>query len=400
VLYRPDAFDPLTETPWAEAAVRDEIAAIVADAEAAFDPDDLWPADEWDAWQTPTPLKMLYVGAAGVVWALDALRRRDVVEVELDLAAAARRTLERRREEPDFMAGEELPTPANAGLLSGESGVLAVLWRLDPDAAVADDLHALVRANVDNAAEEIMWGAPGTMLAARMAYAESGDERWAEAWRESADALLSRRDESGMWAQELYGATRRALTPPHGLVGNVLALLDGGGLLPKAMRRELTEQAAGVLRRTAVVEDGRVSWPTGEGRPLEGDDGEIRLQWCAGAPGIVQSAASYLDEDLLLGAAETVWAAGPHGDEKGPGICHGTAGNGYAFLKVFERTHDERWLERARRFAVHAFEQARRLRESRGRGRYSLWTGDAGVAVYAADCLEARTRYPILETWS
>jgi hypothetical protein len=28
-----------------------------------------------------------------------------------------------------------------------------------------------------------------------------------------------------------------------------------------------------------------------------------------------------------------------------------------------------------------------------------LWTGDAGVAVYAADCLDATTRYPILETW-
>jgi hypothetical protein len=155
-----------------------------------------------------------------------------------------------------------------------------------------------------------------------------------------------------------------------------------------------------VLRRTAVVEDGRATWAAGEGRPLEGDDGEIRLQWCAGAPGMVIAAAPYLDEDLLLGAAELVWEAGPHGDEKGPGICHGTAGNGYAFLKVFEQTQDERWLERARRFAVHALEQARRLRERRGHGRYSLWTGDAGVAVYAADCLEARTRYPVLETWS
>jgi hypothetical protein len=36
----------------------------------------------------------------------------------------------------------------------------------------------------------------------------------------------------------------------------------------------------------------------------------------------------------------------------------------------------------------------------RGRGRYSLWTGDPGVAVFAADCVAARTRYPILETWS
>ena len=123
------------------------------------------------------------------------------------------------------------------------------------------------------------------------------------------------------------------------------------------------------------------------------------LQWCSGAPGIVVSAADYLDEELLLAGAELVWRAGPHGDEKGYGICHGTAGNGYALLRTFERTGDERWLERARRFAVHALEQAERLERTRGRRRYSLWTGDVGAALFAADCLDARARYPILDTW-
>ena len=81
--------------------------------------------------------------------------------------------------------------------------------------------------------------------------------------------------------------------------------------------------------------------------------------------------------------------------EKGPAICHGTAGNGYAFLKAFERTGDELWLDRARRFAVHALGQVAR----RGHGRYSLWTGDVGAALYAADCLEARAAYPVLDSW-
>ena len=123
------------------------------------------------------------------------------------------------------------------------------------------------------------------------------------------------------------------------------------------------------------------------------------LQWCSGGPGIVISAADYLDRELLLAGAELVWLAGPHGDEKGYGICHGTAGNGYALLRTFECTGDERWLERARRFAVHALEQAARLEETRGRRRYSLWTGDIGAALYAGDCLDALTRYPILDTW-
>ena len=117
------------------------------------------------------------------------------------------------------------------------------------------------------------------------------------------------------------------------------------------------------------------------------------MQWCHGAPGIVSSAASYLPEELLLAGAELTWQAGPHG--KGPGLCHGTAGNGYALLKAFERTGDELWLDRARRFAVHALEQV----ERRGRSCHSLFTGDVGVALYAADCLDARARFPILDGW-
>ena len=84
--------------------------------------------------------------------------------------------------------------------------------------------------------------------------------------------------------------------------------------------------------------------------------------------------------------------------KRGSSICHGTAGNGYALLKTFERTGDERWLDRARRFAVHALAQVRRQRSARGRGRYSLFTGDPGVALYLASCLDARCRVPASST--
>ncbi|MGI8887009.1 MAG: lanthionine synthetase LanC family protein, partial [Gaiellaceae bacterium] len=82
---------------------------------------------------------------------------------------------------------------------------------------------------------------------------------------------------------------------------------------------------------------------------------------------------------------------------KGPGICHGTAGNGYALLRTFGRTGDELWLQRARRFAVHALGQVERWRAERGRGRHSLWAGDLGVALFAADCLKARAEVPIVD---
>lgn len=53
-----------------------------------------------------------------------------------------------------------------AALLTGETGPLVVAFRLAPDPALADDLHAPVRANVANPTDDLMWGAPGTLLAA------------------------------------------------------------------------------------------------------------------------------------------------------------------------------------------------------------------------------------------
>jgi lantibiotic modifying enzyme len=288
----------------------------------------------------------------------------------------------------------KLPEPREAALLTGEAGVLLVAWRLAPSDALADDLFALVRANVNNEAEEVMWGSPGTLIAAHAMLEWTREERWREAWEESAEALMSRRDDDGLWVHRLYGQELRSLTPPHGLVGNVQALLP---LLDRQRGSVLKREAGSVLAQNVVLEDGLANWPPRPRPELPGPDGQIRVQWCAGSPGIVIGAADYLDEELLRAGAELPWWAGPPELEKGPGICHGTAGNGYAFLKAFARTGDEQWLDRARRFAVHALNQVRRLRKQRGRGRYSLWTGDVGTALYAADCIDKRSAYPIFD---
>jgi lantibiotic modifying enzyme len=385
VLYSPDEFEPLTDDPWDEARVRAAIQAIAGDAEAAFDPDGLWPANEWDAWGSAVPLKGLYCGAAGVIWALDALRRRGHAETAIDLVAAADRTIERWGEAPDLSEAEiELPPERASSLLSGESGLLLVAWRLDPRTELADRLLERVRENRDNEFEELMWGSPGTMLVAHAMHEWTGEERWSEAWRESAAALLARRDEDGLWTQRLYGTEQRLLGPVHGLVGNVHALLP---------EHDLRTETAAILAREAVVEDGLVTWPAGAGGPLDPPSG-IRLQWCHGAPGMVATAAGYLDEELLLGGAELTWRAGAHREEKGVGLCHGTSGNGYALLKAFARTGDELWLERARRFAVHALVQVERTP-----ARFSLFTGDVGAALFASSCLDADARFPILDGW-
>ena len=100
---------------------------------------------------------------------------------------------------------------------------------------------------------------------------------------------------------------------------------------------------------------------------------------------------------MLLAAGEGIWAAGPLA--KGSNLCHGTGGNGYAFLKLFARTGDERWLARARAFAMHGIDQTERDAQRYGGMRYSLWTGDLGFAIYLWDCLRGESRYPTLDVF-
>jgi hypothetical protein len=361
VIYDPAASEPLTKQPFDEARVRDAIAAIVSATDEAFAPETLWPAHAEDAYLARPPLTDLYAGAGGIAWALELWRH-----------------------EPDLVDVPDLPLPPQAAssLFSGETGILLVTWRLAPSAELADALLVRVRENVANEADELMWGTPGTLLAARAMRSWTGEQRWAEAVIESAQALLARRSD-GLWTQQLFGQATRYLGPAHGFAGVVHSLLPD---------ETLAREAAAVLREEAVLEDGLANWPPLVGGELRQRSGPIRVQWCHGAPGIVTSAATYLDADLLLAGAELTWCAGAL--EKGHGLCHGTAGNGYALLKAFERTGDERWLTRARRFAVHALEQARR-----GAGRHSLFSGDLGAALFAAACLDLDARFPVLEGW-
>src|SRR5207245_3237498 len=129
---------------------------------------------------------------------------------------------------------------------------------LAPNGELADDLFTRVRENVHNEVEDVMWGSPGTLLAAQAMLESTGHDRWRHAWNESAEALLSRRDEEGYWTQHLYGQELRGLTPPHGLVGNVQALLP---LLDVDRSGTLKRETAALLAGAAVPADGLAYWP-------------------------------------------------------------------------------------------------------------------------------------------
>jgi hypothetical protein len=46
---------------------------------------------------------------------------------------------------------------------------------------------------------------------------------------------------------------------------------------------------------------------------------------------------------------------------------------------------------------MHAMEQQTQMRERHGRGRHTLWTGDAGLALYLWQCIEGSAGFPTLD---
>jgi Lanthionine synthetase C-like protein len=378
VLWDPRSHERLVETSWREAVVRDAIAGVVAEAESAFDAETLsWPAHPRDAEGADVgPWTAVYLGTAGVVWALDQLGS------EGDWAAVAGALPESYRAAPDF--GRQHPS-----LLVGESGVLLV-EELVAGSTDRDHLAELVAANADAEERELMWGSPGTMLAADVLAARTGEQGWLDLWERSADRLVETWEEDGVWLQLLYGRERRIVGAVHGFAGNVFAL---------AARRDVAARAVEAASRLALREDGLAQWPAVVEQPSASTE-PVRTQFCHGAPGMVTTLGRLAADDdewtaLLAAGGELIWRAGPLA--KGAGLCHGTAGNGYALLRLFERTGDERWLERARAFARHAAEQVAGARRREGRGRFSLWTGDLGTAVFLQACLETDPRIPFYE---
>jgi Lanthionine synthetase C-like protein len=362
VLFQPEAHEELTDEPWSAGRARAAIDSIVADAEAAFD--DGWPAHPLDDEPPARRFRTIYLGGAGVVDALRRLAERNFVGLRRDYLSYLERSLEA---EPDFPDED-----AERSLWMGETGLRLVLQRLAPSHGNLERLAQLIAANERDERCELMWGSPGTILAGL----ELGlDVRSSVAW------LRGQRDAEGLWTQQLYGQSRRSLGPAHGFAGCALALGDTLGV-------------SETLRRFAFEEDDLVNWPplAGVGLGATGG-GQIRTQWCHGAPGIVATLGHALDEELAVAGAELTWKAGPL--RKGANLCHGTAGNGYAFLALFERTGDERWLARARAFAMHALGQVEQARSQYGRGRYTLWTGDPGTALYLADCIDGGGELPL-----
>jgi hypothetical protein len=329
------------------------------------------------------------------MWALDYLWRTGATKSHRDFIPALPQLLERTREEMQSFGDYA----KHGSLLFGDLGTALVIMRLAPTRAIADVIHARVNANMDLPVRELMWGLPGSMLACIHMSEMTDEVRWRASFEAQTKRLLDDLQESNgspIWTQDLYGAQRQYLGPVHGFAGNMIPLLRGWHWLTEAQRARIADVAQLTVRAHAHHSDLGTSWRAAV------DAKNLYCQHCHGAPGMVTTFAdapftSPEFEELLIGGGKLTWQAGPLA--KGSNLCHGTGGNGYAFLKLHRRTNDTVWLERARAFAVTAVAQCREARDQLGRGRYSLWTGDIGLAVYLWHCLTLVPAFPTVDAF-
>jgi hypothetical protein len=401
MLYAPKRHEPLRALPWDESTARSAIDSIVRDAETRFSEETYWPlhtADRQGVSDTRTYETALYDGACGVFWALNYLQAVGAVGLSRPYLTGLPELLLRNRR----ILGDAAERN-RASFLLGDTPIRMLGMDQQATPELESVLDELIASNTEHPSRELMMGSPGTMLAALLLHERTGGQRWAELFRITADRLWSQlewseRYQCSYWRQKFDRQPSTYLDAVHGFVSVASPLIRGRHLLDRDNWIAWEACIANTVQRTVDRDGVHANWrPQLEYTP---DASKKLLQFCHGAPGFVICLAdmpsSGLDE-ILLAAGETIWTAGPL--VKGSNLCHGTAGNGYAFLKLFRRTQDSLWLQRARAFAMHGITQTAQEATRYGQLRYSLWTGDLGLAVFIWNCIIAQARFPTLDVF-
>lgn len=190
------------------------------------------------------------------------------------------------------------------------------------------------------------------------------------------------------WYQEPYvGAA-------HGLSGIYYYLMQPGFVS--------SPDSVQALVKPSVDHVCRLRFPSGNYPASVGDQHDLLVHWCHGSPGVIYmllqahqvfGSPQYLEDAVQCG--EVVWRYGLL--KKGYGLCHGAAGNAYAFLALYRHTQDAKHLYRACMFADWCMNYGKHGCRTPDTP-YSLFEGMAGTIYFLADLLQPlKSRFPAFE---
>lgn len=172
----------------------------------------------------------------------------------------------------------------------------------------------------------------------------------------------------------------------HGYIGILYMLLQ-----PQLQKHDLIQQASATIKES-IDQLMSIRYPSGNFPSSVGSQSDKLIHWCHGAPGAVHLLSRafqvYGDEKYLTAAkkcCDVIWKRGFL--QKGYGLCHGIAGNGYAFLALYNLTKDCKYLYYANKFGEWCLDYGKhgcRTPDS----PFSLFEGLAGTTHFMADLLE------------
>jgi len=386
---------------WNQAVVKKAIRTIAADVIAMAESGKKWPKHKMD--QGGQIKSDFYFGKGGSLWAIDYLRRRGAIKSKFDIGVHLEALIA-----DNYKLRHRQAHPENSSYFFGALPLLLMKYRCDPSPEVADEIANAIQENDNQPVRDLMWGLAGSMLVALFMHEWTKDLRWKKLYRRQVTKMLGDWEKvkgiGYLWNIDLYGGKAFFLGAIHGFSGNAFSLISGFHLMSERQVSTISKRIMDVVVNTADVDDHHANWWPRLDSDRKKKNAHPLLHFCHGAPGMIVTLAQLPPgvntefDEILLKGGELIWDAGLL--EKGPNLCHGTSGNGYAFLKLYERTGDELWLKRARNYAMQAIKQVEEIKAiSKQPRRYPLWTGDPGVAIYLTDCLEGTCDFPTLDVF-
>ncbi len=206
---RHEALQPLA---WNEDLARATIRRVVSDTESRYSAERYWPIHPRDVEDGETGDELattLYYGACGVIWALHYLQAVGAAGLSRSYVDDLERLRTRNRAWLESAGSQDF-----ASFLMGDTPIELLAYGLEPDPKRADRLAALIAGNLEHPARELLWGAPGTLLAALFLHERTGNARWADLFRQTAAKLRSQL----LWSPIPCGPATPALRSTFGTV--------------------------------------------------------------------------------------------------------------------------------------------------------------------------------------
>ena len=401
MLFLKRSHEDLVDQTWSATYVKSRLSEIFRMTCQSFDAQKLWPTHPLDPAQSiVVPRTSFYSGAAGTIKAL--------IEIAI--------FLESQDQLPDFYQSYSVieksfvtferafakVVPVSqpfSGYLSGYCGLYLFKYWLGLEAGYDEFIVMANRALDSNYENELLLGLPGVLLASVFLHDLKQSKELENLIQKLINKLFATWQyceelDCYLWQQDLYGEHTYQLGFLHGFAGNVFALLKARAFLSQENLAMIMQRAYKVLEVSQKVHGDLANFPQSVIKHRKNREAYL-LQLCHGAPGFVfllselfavnQSLPESMRQ-LLKSLGETIWQAGPL--IKPNGLCHGNAGNGFAFLKLFEALKDSVWLDRARLFAMHAIHQQQLAEKLYAMPRFSYVTGDLGLAMFLLTCLQ------------